>query len=36
MMRLEPNNSNIAIKTRKQTIERLFDEIIVRIPVIAK
>ena len=36
LMRLEPNNSELAIKTRNQTIETLFDKIIQRIPIIAK
>ena len=36
MMRLEPNTSEIAIKMRKQTIERLFDEIMRRIPIVVK
>ena len=36
LMRLEPNNSEIAIKMRKQTIEKLFEEITRRIILVAK
>ena len=36
LMRLEPNNSEIAIKMRKQTIEKLFKEITRRIILVAK
>jgi hypothetical protein len=36
MMRLEPNTTNVAIQMKKQTIETLFEEIIKRIPILAK
>ncbi|QLH02404.1 hypothetical protein C5F47_01915 [Nitrosopumilus cobalaminigenes] len=36
MMRLEPNTTDIVIQMRKQTIETLFEEILKRIPIIAK
>lgn len=34
LMRLEPSDSDVAIKMRKQTIEKLFDEILMRIPIV--
>jgi hypothetical protein len=36
LMRLEPSNADIAIQMKKQTIKKLFEEIIKRIPIMAK